>query len=280
MVNTVTIKQAQLRDGFLTIGSGSEVILIMGSCRVAPYVNYLKEWNEHNDNKYTIHTIDVFNWNWDLNDNRVDYISTLKELETNERVLSMLKSVDIFIHEYYKNAAMFNCDKEATDGIYSFGMRPKIDICIPSWNDVFVFFGDIVTFDIEMRKMAMQDYNVLGKLSEQTEKAIMEVSQENCRKFGKVCYMSDVPEMANYFLANWLDKRFFWSYNHVSKHFTLAVFKFINEKFLHLDLSKGFDENHVDMFANNFTKLTEYDIKHYNFKWPGEEIIELKSKLF
>lgn len=279
MINTVQIKQQQLTRGFFTIGNGPTVILVMGSCRVAPYVEYLHQWSIANGNKFTIHSLDPFNFNWDVNDDRVEYMGALEAQEKNEDLLSMLRSVEIFIHEYYQNAGMFNVNK-GEKNIYQFGMAPVQDICIPNFNDYFIFFGDIVTFDTEMRKMAMQDYNVLGKLSEQTEKAIMEVSQENCRKFGKVCYMSDVPEMANHFLANWLDKRFFWSYNHVSKHFTLAVFKFINEKYLHLDLSKGFDENHVDMFANNFTKLTEYDIKHYNFKWPNEEVIELKSKLF
>lgn len=280
MINTVSIKQQQLTSGYFTIGSGPEVILVMGSCRVAPYVEYLHQWNLANGNRFTINSIDPFNWNWNINDDRVEYIGALKELETNHELLEMLKSVDVFLHEWYQNAGMFNCDKNATDGIYSFGIKAKIDVCIPSFNDLFILFGDIITFDSEMRRMAMQDYNVLGKLSEQTEAAIMEVSQNNLRKFGKVCYLSDVPEMANYFLANWLNKRFFHSYNHVSKDFTLAVFKFINDKFLHLDLSKGFDENHVDIFANNQTKLTEYDLKYYNFKWPDAEVIELKSKLF
>jgi hypothetical protein len=142
-----------------------------------------------------------------------------------------------------------------------------------------VLFGDIVTFDTEMRKKAVQDYNVLGKLSDQTKKEIFEISQENVRKFGRVCYLSSLPEMSHIFLQNWIFKRMFWSYNHVSKHFTLEIFKLLNEKFLHLDLSKGFDENHVDLFANNYTKLTEYDIEFYNFQW-GEEVGQLKNKIF
>lgn len=277
MINTINIKQQQLTKGFFTTGSGPEVMLIMGSCRVCPYVNYMNDWNEQNGNRFTIHSIDPFNFNWSVNDDRVDYIGALKEQETNQDLLTMLKSVDIFLHEWYQNAGMFNCDKKATDGIYSFGMNAKIDICIPSWNDVFVLFADILAFDIENRKRAIADYNVLGKLSEQTEKVIQEISTENVRKFQRVCYLSDIPEMAPYFLQHWLEKRFFHNFNHVSKHFTLAIFHFINKKWFNNELSV--DENHVDMYANAYTKLTEYDIAYVRFDW-GEEVIDLKSKLF
>lgn len=280
MISTLAIKQQQLANGFYTTGSGSEIMLIMGSCRVAPIVWYMQQWNEANGNRYTIHSIDPFSWNWDLNENRTDYEKIISELETHEGLLAMLKSVDVFIHEHYQNAGMFNVKKDAEKNIYQFALSPKIDVCIPSWNNLFILSGDIVSFDLEIRKKSVADYNMHGKLSEQTKKEILEISQDNVRKFGNVCYMSDLPEMVTYFLQNWIDKRFWWTFNHTSKNFTLAIFKLLNDKFLHLDLSKGFDENHVDMFANNYTKLTELDMEFYNFKWPGEEVIELKSKLF
>lgn len=279
MINTVSIKQQQLTKGFFTTGSGSEIMLIMGSCRVAPYVQYMHDWNEVNNNRYTIHSLDVFNWNWSVNDDRVDYIETLKTLETDEAILNMLKSVDVFIHEYYAHAEMFNCSKDADKNIYQFGMSPKIDICIPSWNDVFVLFLDILTFDAEMRKKAIQDFNVTGKLSDQTWLELKKISEKNLDKFINVCGLSDIPEMGVRFLSQFQSKRFWHSYNHVTKNFTLEVFKLINQKFLHLNLSKGFNEDHVDMFANSFTKLTEYDVEAYGYKWEGEEIVSLKDKI-
>lgn len=287
MISTLQIKQQQLMEGYFTVGSGSEVILVMGSCRVCPYVQYLHDWNEANGNRFTIHSIDPFNWNWNINDDRVEYSAKLKELETDERLLSMLKSVNIFIHEYYANAGMFNVHKEgiqikdsAIKNIYKFGMKPQIDICIPNWNDYFILFGDIVSFDLGIRKKAIQDYNVIGKLTEQTKSEIFEISQKNLLKFYDVCKKSDLPVMQYYFEKYFRQKRMWWTYNHVSKNFTIAIFRFMNEKFLFLDLSKGFDENHVDMFGNNFTKLTEYDIMSYNYTWEKETIIEFKEKIF
>jgi len=262
MINTVNIKQAQLRTGYFKTGTGPENVFIMGSCRVVNYVNYFAAMPQ-----FTVYSIDPFNWNWDVNDDRVDYIGALKHQETNQELLDMLAGCKIFIHEWYENAGMFNISK-----IYDFGLKPEIDICIPNFNDLFILFKDIITFDSDMRKLAAQDFNVLGRLSEQTERAIMEVSSKNLDKFYKVCELSDIPEMVGYFYAMWKEYRMFWSYNHVTKDFTLAVFKFINEKWFNGTLDV--DINHHDIFANNYTYLTEYDVKNYGFTW-NEQVKKL-----
>jgi hypothetical protein len=280
MINTINTKQQQLANGYFKIDSGNELILIVGSCRSVPYANYLHEWNVANGNRFTIAFIDPFNFNYDLKDNRVDIQEKINSLETDENMLAMLRSTTIVIHEYYENYGMFCFDKYAEKNIYKAGLNPTIDICIPNFNDRFILFGDIVTFDSDMRKKAIADYNVIGKLSEQTEGEILKVSQNNIAKFYDVCFKSDIPEMISYFREHFISKRLWWTSNHVSKWFTLAIFKHINNKFLHLDLSKGFksDSDHIDMFANNYTHLTKYDIKWYGYNW-GEDIKSLTDKL-
>ncbi len=255
MINTVNIKQQQLKTGYFKTGSGPESVFIMGSCRVVNYVNYFAAMPQ-----YTVYSIDPFNWNWDREDNRVDYVTAIKQQETNQALLTMFADCKIFIHEWYENAGMFNIKE-----IYNFGLTPTIDICIPNFNDLFMLFKDIITFDSEMRKLAAQDFNVLGKLSEQTEMEIITVRNKNIIKFLHVCSLSDLPEMAQYFTDNFTKQRLFWSYNHVTKAFTLAVFYLINSKFFNGQLTV--DINHEDIFANNYTFLTEYDSA---FKWPEE----------
>lgn len=255
MINTVNIKQAQLRTGYFKTGSGPDVVFIMGSCRVVNYVNYFAAMPQ-----FTVYTIDPFNLNWNINDDRVDYLGALKAQETNPELLAMLASVKIFIHEWYENAGMFNIAN-----IYNFGLKPEIDICIPNFNDLFILFKDIITFDSDMRRLAAQDFNVLGKLSEQTEMAILSVGMANIEKFKKVCLLSDLPEMWKVFFASWNRIRLFWSYNHVSKDFTLIIFDLINRVYFNCSLTV--DKNHADMFANNFTSPTEYDVKHYGITW-------------
>jgi len=105
----------------------------------------------------------------------------------------------------------------------------------------------------------------LGKLSEQTEQAILAVGMANIEKFKKVCELSDLPEMWKAFYAVWNRRRLFWSYNHVSKDFTLIIFDLISRAYFNGLLNV--DKNHLDMFANNYTSPTEYDVKHYGITW-------------
>lgn len=279
MISTLSIKQAQLTSGYFTVGSGKEVILIMGSCRVAPYINYLNDWNA--SNRFTIHSLDPFNFNWDINDERVDFEEALVKWETDEGLLKMIKSVDYFIHEYYANAGMFNVFKEREKTIYQFGMNPRMDICLPNFNDYFILFTDIVAFDPELRKKAVQDFNVIGKLSEQTQKDIREISQKNLQKFYDVCRMSSFPDFVDYFKQNFRTKRMWYTYNHVSKNFTLAMFAFLNDNYLKLIFTDEYwyEISKQDMFASGYiTPVTEYDLMAYGYKW-GEEIGSLKEKI-
>lgn len=263
MYNTVNTKIEQLKNGYFKTGTGNELVLIIGSCRSVPYINYFHENNKNN--RFTICFIDPFNWNFDVNDNRIDMQEKITSLEVDENILSMLRSAAIFVHEFYSNFGMFNCDKTSEKNIYQFGLNPEIDICIPNFNDLFILFKDIITFDSDMRRLAAQDFNVLGKLSEQTEHAILEVGMNNIAKFKKVCELSDLPDMWKAFYAVWTRHRLFWSYNHVSKDFTLIIFDLINQQYFNGSLTV--DKKHADMFANNFTCPTQYDVKHYGITW-------------
>lgn len=280
-VNTVNTKKEQLQSGYFKVGNGETTILILGSCRSIPYMNYFTSLNYENGGWFNINFIDPFYHNWDESDQRVDYDKALLECEKNVSLLEMLKNVDIFIHEFYNNSGMFNCDKNANKNIYQFVLNPKVDVCIPNYNDRFILFGDIVTFDAEMRKKAMQDMNVISELSEQTQKEIFEISQQNLNKFYQICRLSDIPEMEQYFKDNFIKRRLFWTYNHVAKDFTYFIFVKLCKKFLGIDLSEQFLRQIYqmpDMFANNYTYLTYYDVKWYGFDW-NEEIKQLRDKL-
>lgn len=276
MISTLEIKIQQLTNGAFRVGSGNEVMLIMGSCRAVPYLNYLNEWNKSH-NKYTIYFIDPFNFNWNIKEERVDYMEQLERLEMNDVMLTILSSVDVFIHEYYKSFGMFNTDDNGEKNIYDFGMNPKTDVCIPNFNDFFILFNDVISFDNTLKEKAKLDYLISGNLSEETEKEIFSVSQRNLDKFFSNCKLSDMPEMESYFRDNMKSTRFHWTSNHISKHFSLVIFKFLNERFLKLDLSEQFlDEiSKEDMYANNYTHLTQYDLKYYGYVWD-EQIIDLK----
>lgn len=274
MITTLAIKIQQLANGTFKIGSGSEVILIVGSCRSVPYLQYLSDWNEQNNNRFTIYFIDPFSWNWDMKEERVDYHAELIKQESNEYLLSVLKSTNIFIHEYYSNAEMFSCDKNASKNIYQYGLNPSINICIPNFNDIFILTNDIVSMDINIRKMAIQDYNVIGKLSPQTIRIIDNVREKNIDQFVNICSKTDFPEFADIFLKRYKTIRLFWTSNHIAKTFSQVIFWMMNEKYLKLNcLDYKITEN--DLYANNYTYLCEYDL---GYNW-NEEIKLLKEIL-
>ena len=274
MINTIEIKHQQFAKGSYSTGSGSEVILIVGSCRAVPYLTYLNDWNNQNGNRFTIHFIDPFNWNWDMKENRTDYEAELIKQETNQTLLETLSKTSIFIHEYYGNAEMFNCDKKAKKNIYQFGLSPKQDITLPNYNDIFVLTREIVSFDMEVRKLAIQDYNVNGQLSEYTLSRIETVRENNLQRFYDICSKTDFPEFAEIFKNGYKEKRLFWTFNHISKLFNQIIFKLMNDKHLHLDLT-SYNMSNVDLYANNYSYLCEYD-KGYNW---NEEIKLLKEIL-
>jgi len=259
MITTVSIKQQQLKTGYLKIGTGPDHVFIMGSCRVVNYVNYFAAMP-----RFTVYTLDPFNWNWNDKDERVDYMEAIGKQERNEDLLTMFKNCSIFIHEWYENAGMFNIKN-----IYSYGLKPEIDICIPNFNDLFILFKDIITFDTRLRAMAAQDFNVLGKLSEQTEGEILNIRGYNITKFYEVCGLSSMPEFGGYFMSLFTSNRFFWTYNHVSKLFTLSIFDIINRRWF--DNKLTVDREHEDIFANNYTRLTQYD-KLHGINWPEAAI--------
>lgn len=274
MINTIQIKEQQFKNGTYKTGSGAEVILILGSCRSVPYLTYLNDWNNLNGNMFTVHFIDPFNWNWDIQENRTDYHAELIKQESNQYLLDVLKSTNIFIHEYYSNAEMFNVFKDAEKNIYQYGLSPSMDICIPNFNDVFILTREIVSFDLNCRKLATQDYNVNGKLSPQTIQEIEKVRENNLQKFYDICSKTDFPEFAEIFSTQYKSLRLFWTFNHISKNFSHAIFDLMNSKYLKLDFS-NYKISQIDLYANNYTYLCEYD---QGYTW-NEEVKPLREIL-
>lgn len=271
MINTYNVKQAQLKHGSFKVGSGKEIILLIGSCRSVMYLNYLDKWNKENGNRFTIHMIDPFNFCFHpVTDEIIDLEEKLLTLENNEYLLNLFKSTDWLIHEYYEHYGMFNMNKGKEKNIFQFGLNPKLEVCIPNFNNLFILFNDQLTFDEELKSLAKQDLAETGSLSKDLQIAMKLKGMDAIEKFYEVCRLSSLPEMEEYFKKQHKTTRFFWSYNHVSKYFNIACFWMMNKKFLNLELTEKFMTditNWPDMFATPSTGLTQYDVDNYGFNW-------------
>lgn len=276
MINTVTVKP---REGkVFTIGpdNADERILMVGSCRSVPYLNYLNRFITMNGGgPFRVQFIDPNDFHWDESGNQVDFDAALLGQEENQNVRRAISEATVYLHEWYESYGLFNCSLNAEKNIYQFGMRPRVNVCIPNFHDHFCLFNEQVAFNAEGARDAVLEDG--GHPSEATLAKMREYGLRAIDKFCSVCQRSDIPEMADHFRDNWTKRRFFWTGNHVSSHFTTYVFERINERFLHLPLNEAFwgPAREEDLFKHPHTAVTKWDLQAYGLEW-GSPIEPLK----
>lgn len=265
MISTHDLK----RDLFKVFRTGNpdsrEVIFLLGSCRIVPYVNYLDIWNRTvGGNRFLIYCHDPVNYNWDKNGLWTDVKRVIDELEQDQNLRSIFASTTIFIHEYFQNYGMFNVGKSEPKNIYQFGLKPTLDVCIPNFHDVFILFNDFCRF-------SPYDWWVKMKtdLTEEVQREIAEKAGQNLDRFYENCGKTDFPEMAQFFRDNFQKTRLFWTMNHVTKDFSLEIWRLLNEKFLHLPITAEFLAQIAafDFLSGHYTPLTDYDRQWYGINW-------------
>jgi hypothetical protein len=267
MITTICIKANGPVYSIYSNGpTAVESILIIGSCRSVAYLNYLHRYNEMAGKPFRIQLIDPWNLHWDAADNMQDFDKALLDAESDQRILTALRDATIFIHEHYESVGMFNTSTKSEKNIYQFGMQPRLNITIPNFHDVWALGLEQVMFDQALReKLAVHGRVTEPLFEEMRERGLAEV-----RKFLSVCALSDFPEMADYFQNHWKTKRMFAKGNHVNKEFTLPIFRWMNEKFLHLPLTNDFwyGASQEDLFGNDITPITQFDVDAYGLQWP------------
>jgi hypothetical protein len=240
-------------------------VLIQGSCRATPYLNY---FNSIIPSKYCLYFIDPFNFNWDENENISNLQQELIKQESNQFILSILPRIKIFIHEHYQSFGMFNTSLSSDKHIYQFGLYPDLDICLPNFHDHFILFKDFLLHDW-FKIAAIQANEELSQLPDSIISRVEKESNQAINKFLHNCSLSSFPEMAHFFQENWLSSRLFCSFNHISKSFSFKIWQLMNEKFLHIPPSQAYSHQIKDqsIYENNQTPLTNYDLLIHPYNW-------------
>lgn len=272
MITTHDIKRDRFKVFRVGNPSSTETILVMGSCRVIPYLNYLEIWNRTvGGNRFLIYGIDPYDFNWDDAGNRVDLESTIAKLETDQNLLTILGTTKIFIHEYFSHFGIFNVDRQLPKHVYQFGMKPEIDVTIPNFHDVFILFNDFAKFPPFKDEAAA----VRGALTPEMEQRLVGQANANIQRFCDVCSKTDLPQMRDFFMENWLKTRLFWTFNHITRHFSFALWRFLNEEFLQLPETDSFraEIEPLEFVGDPRTPLSQYDTKHFGYAW-GESVVD------
>ena len=258
MINTVNIKSKRF-DGLFQCGNpdSKEIVFMMGSCRGVPHLNFL---NAAHGGRFKIYYVDPHDFHWDARNNLVDLHEAIDRASQDPRILEAIRSATIFIHEHYGNYGCFNTAHTAAGNIYDHGMTAPVDICLPNFHGKFILFQEILDQGVRLGKA-----KGMGDLSIAT--------------FKSMCEKTSFPEFADYFEANMRRVRMFFSNNHVSHHFTIPLFRMLNEKFLHLPVDQAFYDalyRTPDMYASHgVVPLTRYDVEAHGWQW-NEPLSELK----
>lgn len=266
MIGTQETKRAQIANGYYQTGNGPLKILIVGSCRSLAYLNYLARWNAMSGNGMTIRFIDPFNWHWDANENLVDLEAAITAMENHPGLRAALGETEIFLHEWYQYYGMFNTNKAAAKNIYQFGLAPRLDVCFPNFHDHFVLFQEQIDMNVGGIADTVKTFETIWP---PVADRMTKYGLATIEKFYEVCRKSDFPEIALAFEATWRKKRYFWTGNHVSKHFTLLIWEQLCDRFLEInqtvELRAAIAD--LDIFANPHTQVTQYDIDAYGLQW-------------
>lgn len=260
MYSTYSIKEQWKKVFCCGNPDSKEVILILGSCRVVPYLNYLHHYNETHGNRFKIYAIDPINYQVDINGAVMDTYRLLKALETHKPFLEILKSVTIFIHEGLSSFGILNTLRDRPVNAYQFGLAPQMDISLANFHDCFLLFKDFAQFNPALR----------GELTEEQQLQVVREGDQHIERFCNICLKSSFPEFGAWFREHYLTTRLFHSFNHVSSAFTTKLFQLMNDRFLQLELDDKFWETigAVDMYANISTPLCSYDLKWRPYSWP------------
>lgn len=214
-----------------------DVLLILGSCRVNPYLNYLTDL--HTD--YKIYCIHPYAYNQEQ----------LEGLEHNDQLHQIFSDTKVFIKEYHANYGIFNTLDKHEKNIYQFGMSPDLDLTIPAWNDHFVYVNDIKEWCKEL-----------------DPDKIHQIAKANYNKFYTNCAKTDFPEVIEWFFDNFTKKRLSWNFNHITKDYSVKVFELLNSKFLKLPITNDFLDNlNVDHLQDAKTELTNLDRDFFGYLW-------------
>ena len=266
MITTVNTKSKRF-DGLFQCGNpdSKEVVFMMGSCRGVPHLNFL---NAAHNGRFKIYYVDPHDFHWDAANNLVDLRAAIDRAAQDTRITDAFKSATIFIHEHYGNYGCFNTDRTAPGNIYDHGMAAPLDICLPNFHGKFILFQEIIDhipWVKERFPVTAPNAKVIGL--------------EAIDAFKEMCALTSFPEFADYFEANMRRHRMFFSNNHVSHHFTIPLFRLLNEKFLGLPLDQAFYDRLYqtpDLYASHgVVPLTKYDVEAHGWEWD-EHLKELK----
>jgi hypothetical protein len=230
-------------------------VLIVGSCRALPYLNYIAAYNRSSGRDvFYAGYVNAADLRTTVDDKPQDFDAAANRLLSNAR--GFLSGVDILLCEHIENYGALNTNEREV------GIRSKLHahtkvFTVPNWNAMGVLRNDVLSLHGEKLRWELSDVEH-GALA-----------ADSIAKFYRHCAMSSFPEMMLAFDTAWRAERWFWTHNHVARPFTEFIFSQWLMK-LGLDPMPKEALDHTrsfDLFATPHTAVTEQDVEVLKILW-------------
>lgn len=234
--------------------NSNENILLIGSCRMTPFLNYMMHHHDLFGNKYNYLCIFV-------------HIPQMKELSEeiihNEEIKSQLFKSTILIAEYMKHYNYFNTQRDSEKCIFRVYDSFSREIILPNWPDTCLYVKDIVHYknlqnefkQLLNKEISIQDFGYI----------LQTYRTKELQRHTSVLNKAKEPwhYLINYTNSNLNNRRLGSSINHPTNLYFMEMYRLLIEHFFAqppyflpqsiIDLNNQYD------FFPNHTKLTYYD---------------------
>jgi hypothetical protein len=235
----------------------SNVVLVVGSCRAVPYLNYMQAYNRAAGKPvFAAAYVNPADLQTTATGYPQDAREAIMRLVSRDRVKDFCSEATAMLCEHVQNYGALNTTPDGWLRQVALPIYSPV-FTIPNWNAMAVLQHDI----LELFPLTFQ-----GRLLRHEHE---KVSKNSIQKFFDHCVKSSFPEMAEVFEASWRKEKWFHTHNHVARPFT----EFIFTQWL---MRMGIDPmprealewtRSFDLFAKPCTEVTQQDREVLEIEW-------------
>lgn len=181
-----------------------ETVVLVGSCRVVPFLNFLRVCNMLSDRRFRVLCFDpVEMWKGPGHDVAGCVNDNLSRFRFGK--------VDYLVCEHLQHCGVLNTVRTSEENVFdSLGCVPVREIRLPNWNDIHIFDEETCIYYKEYAESSRENRVSTLRFATTLHKA----------KFLGRCALSSFPQLADWVDDNWLAIRLGWTSNHPSHALT------------------------------------------------------------
>jgi hypothetical protein len=187
---------------------GAAIVVLVGSCRIVPFLNILRVYNELRGFPLELLCFDPVEMWGGPGHEVADGVN---------RILSGYRfdRADYLVCEHVQYCGVLNTVRSSEQNIFaSLGCAPVSEIRLPNWNDMHLFDAETAKYD--------PCYAVLQGADRPAE--LRRRSDIHKNRFLSHCRLSSFPDLAEWTEANWLTTRLGWTSSHPSIALTWRMY--------------------------------------------------------